>query len=105
MPVILGALYIGAMVYIVTRARRRREQTRLEVETGRRVARGEIRAEEAAQRVAPPKPTLNLSAMIGNLFMGGGAGDNEEPRRILDWTVPAELRDLPEPDLDMLVNP
>ena len=64
MPVILGALYIGAMVYIVTRARRRREQTRLEVETGRRVARGEIRAEEAAQRVAPPKPTLNLSAMI-----------------------------------------
>jgi hypothetical protein len=88
-PIVFGGLYVGLMAYIIQRARKRRK-----------------RARENADGVpaAPEKQKRNTSLNLPiSDFLRGELPDR--PSKAADWTVPPELRDLPEPDLEMLAAP
>src|SRR5437763_17143827 len=93
-PFVSGLLCIGMMLYIIrrSRARRRRE---------REAAQGGIAAPQAT-----PGKQAGASALsrlpIGNFRSGQLPDRSTTPAA---WTVPAELRELPEPDLDLLTTP
>ncbi|MCC7451222.1 MAG: hypothetical protein IT324_27680 [Anaerolineae bacterium] len=82
-PLVFGALYIGLTVFIIRRASKRRRLQR-----------------EAKQQVLQQ---MSGSRIPMENFLSGELPN--KPLRPAEWTVPAELRDLPEPDLDVLANP
>src|SRR5690349_7823680 len=82
-PIVFGVLYIGLTAFIIRRASKRR---RLQ-----REAKEQMRQHTSGSR----NPMEN--------FLSGELPD--KPLRPAEWTVPAELRDLPEPDLDILTDP
>ncbi|MEP7287177.1 MAG: hypothetical protein ABI947_15590 [Chloroflexota bacterium] len=92
-PIVLGIIYIIAISYVLQRARKRRQRKQAEL-AGTAVV------------VAPTStkaPSANLSRLnIGNFLSGELPEQNMDPA---PWTVPEELRGLPEPDLDMLAMP
>jgi len=93
-PLVSGLLCIGMMVYIIRRsmARRRRE---------REAVRGGVVAPQvAAGKQANASPLSRLP--IGNFLTGQLPDHSTAPA---SWTVPSELRELPEPDLDLLTTP
>src|SRR5437868_14865952 len=84
-PIVFGGLYIGMMAYIITRARSRRR-----------------RARELDGEMAPmpekQKRSTGMNLPMGD-FLRGELPDR--PSKAADWTVPADLRDIPEPDLEL----
>ncbi len=86
-PIIFGALYIALTIYILRRAAARRRQKQQQAAT--------------TPVVAPVKSKWS-SVSLGNLLRTEPA---EKPPKSAEWSVSAELRGLPEPDLDMLVSP
>jgi hypothetical protein len=85
-PVVFGALYIGLTVYIFRRAAERRRRAKL----------------EAAPAGFTPKSPKKGKMPIADFLRGELPVVSSTPA---EWTVPAELRALPEPDLDMLTSP
>jgi hypothetical protein len=84
----IGAIYVALIVIIFRRAAARRRKRREEA--------------AAVAGAAAPQAGKSNSMPLGNFLRG------ELPERPLppaEWTVPAELRSLPEPDLDMLTGP
>jgi hypothetical protein len=85
-PVVFGALYIGLTIYIFRRAAERRRRAKL----------------EAAPIGYTPKSAKKSKLPIADFLRGELPIVPSAPA---EWTVPAELRALPEPDLDMLTTP
>jgi hypothetical protein len=85
-PVVFGALYIGLTVYIFRRAAERRRRAKL----------------EAAPAGLTPKAAKKSKMPIADFLRGELPVVSSAPA---EWTVPAELRALPEPDLEMLTTP
>src|SRR3954454_11506415 len=82
-PIVFGAVYIALTIYIFRKAAKRKRLKR-----------------EALSAQMPQGQQNNESAMpLGN-FLSGELPNKPVPAA--DWAVPPELRDLPEPDLDML---
>jgi hypothetical protein len=86
-PIFFGALYIISMVIIFRRAAERRRKAR--------IARGEVAAPPAAEK---PKGWFRPAEWLR-------AAQPEKPAPRADWMVPAALRGVPEPDLDLLTMP
>src|SRR4051812_35896613 len=88
-PIVFGGLYVGMMAYIIQRGRARRR-----------------RAREAAEGIEPApekqKRGTGFNLPIGDFLRGELPN---KPNKAADWTVPAELRNIPEPDLEMLSAP
>jgi hypothetical protein len=85
-PIIFGALYVALTVHIIRRAAAKRRAKR----------------EAAAAGLSTPSPAKSgrRAIPLGN-FLRGELPDKPLPQA--GWTVPPELRNLPEPVLDMLV--
>ncbi len=84
-PIILGVLYVGLTAIIIRRAAARRRRER----------------QAAAPLQMPDKPR-RVNLPLGDFLRGQLPDRPMEPAR---WTIPAELRNLPEPDLDLLTSP
>lgn len=84
-PIVLGVLYVGLTVVIFRRAAARRRRER----------------QAAAPLLRPDKPR-RTNLPLGD-FLRGQLPDR--PLEPAEWTIPAELRNLPEPDLDLLTSP
>ena len=92
-PIVFGILYIVSMVYIIRRARARRRERAAAQQGG-----------VVAPQAAPARPLASrLSRLPMGSFLSGQLPDHSAPPA--SWTVPSELRGLPEPDLDMLASP
>jgi hypothetical protein len=88
-PIIFGALYVALTIHIIRRAAKKRRLKR------------EAAAADTLPIPTPTKPRWS-GLPFGN-FLRGELPD--KPLKPAEWTVPTELRNLPEPDLDMLVTP
>ncbi len=90
-PIIFGVLYVALTVHIFRRAAAKRRAKR---------------EAAAAGLPTPPdaaaKPKRSAGIPFAN-FLRGELPD--KPLTPAEWTMPPELRHLPEPDLDMLVAP
>ncbi len=88
-----GTLYIISMVIIFRRAAKRRRKRR------------EIAGEYVPPYGAEPPAAAAKKRLLGDFghFIRGELPD--KPLRPAEWTVPIELRTIPEPDLDMLTSP
>jgi hypothetical protein len=97
MPIVLGGLYIFLMVWIMRRSRKR--------------ARARKEALLAAMGgTLPPqrtKPQQSKRGMLDRVGVGDFVRGQlpDRPIEPASWTIPAELRSIPEPDLDMLSIP
>jgi len=87
-PVVFGVIYVSLMVIVFRRAAARRKKKR-EAELG-----------------LAPAPESAASAGNGNSMLSFLRGQlPDQPLELAAWTVPSALRDVPEPDLDLLATP
>jgi hypothetical protein len=88
-PVIFGILYVALTIHIFRRAAAKRRAKR-----------------EAAAAGLPTPPALDKPKRMGFPFASLLRGElPDKPLTPAAWTVPSEMRNVPEPDLDMLVAP
>src|SRR5260221_5517306 len=86
--VAIGALYIALMYYFVQKRKKRRQSKR-------EAMAGLVPQIETQSTV----PNANFFSRLLNFSTPAPAQPAE------DWTIPPELRRLPEPDLDFLAGP
>jgi hypothetical protein len=84
-PIVLGVLYVGLTAVILRRAAARRRRER-----------------QAAAPLQMPDKAKRANLPLGDFLRGQLPDRPLEPAK---WTVPAALRNLPEPDLDLLTSP
>lgn len=91
-PIVFGTIYVILMIFVFRRAAERRRRKR--------------EAELLQMGIAPepqPKPAPRSGGISPLAFLRGQLPDR--PLEPAAWAVPAALRTLPEPDLDLLAAP